>query len=430
MVKTRKLITNTIDKSNSVEEYIANRGFTALHKVIKMKPEDVIQEIIDAKLLGRGGAGFPTGLKWKNMYALEEEPKYLVCNADEGEAGTFKDKLLIEKDPFIVFEGMLIAAYVFGAKEGFFYMRGEYRGLTKRLESALQILENAGYMGKNILGVEGFDFNLTIIGGAGAYVCGENSSMLESIDGHAGRPRTLPPHLPEGGLYNKPTITNNVETFAAIPIILDRGAEYFRSVGTEEDGGTIMVCISGHSKNKGVYEIPLGTVIKDILYDEELGNGTSSGRDIKFVHMGGQAGPLAFPEQFDTIYDAPNLRAQGLSKGTGAFVVADESVDLIDYLKNVTKFFIHESCGKCTPCREGNRQMYKLLEKFTNCTATLEDIESMKELSATMAQASFCGLGQSSSTALASALKNRPEIFTSRIECCSIGNDYEKGMRI
>ena len=416
MAKTIKLITGTIDKSSSVEEYMNNRGFNALKQAVTMKPDEIIDQIIEAKLLGRGGAGFPTGLKWKNMYAIEDDTKYLVCNADEGEAGTFKDKLFIEKDPYIVFEGMLIAAYVFGAKEGFFYMRGEYRSFTGRLNKATEDLKEAGFMGKNILGVEGFDFDLHIISGAGAYVCGENSSLLESIEGHAGRPRAIPPHLPQGGLYGKTTITNNVETFAAIPIILDRGPAYFRSVGTEEDGGTIMVCLSGHAKNKGVYEIPMGTSIRDVLYDEELGGGTVSGKEIQFFHLGGQAGAIVFPEQFDTPFDAPHLREEGLSKGTGAFVVADESVDLIKYLIKVNEFFIHESCGKCTPCREGNRQMILLLKKFDEGTATEKDFETIGILSKTMSFASFCGLGQSATTAMASVLRQRPTIFTDRIQ--------------
>lgn len=415
MSKTMKLITGTIDKSSSVEEYIANRGFIALHKAVEMDPSEIIDQIIEAKLLGRGGAGFPTGLKWKNMYRIEDDTKYLVCNADEGEAGTFKDKLFIEKDPFIVFEGMLIAAYVFGAKEGFFYMRGEYRSFTDHLNKAIQDLKDAGYMGKNILGIEGFDFDLHIISGAGAYVCGENSSLLESIEGHAGRPRVIPPHLPEGGLYGKTTITNNVETFAAIPIILDRGPKFFKSVGTEDDGGTIMVCMSGHAKNKGVYEIPMGTVIRDILYDEELGGGTATGKPIQFFHLGGQAGAIVFPEQFDTIFDAPHLREEGLSKGTGAFVVADESIDIIKYLIKVNEFFIHESCGKCTPCREGNLQMNILLKKFDEGVAIEKDFMTIGELSKTMSFASFCGLGQSATTAMASVLKERPTVFTDRI---------------
>ncbi|WP_100065445.1 complex I 51 kDa subunit family protein [Miniphocaeibacter massiliensis] len=418
MSKTIKLITGTVDKSykHSVEDYKSNRGFNALHRAINMDKEDIIQEVIDSKLLGRGGAAFPTGLKWKYLNNIEGEPKYIVCNADEGEPGTFKDRLFMKRDPLIVIEGMLIAGYVFNSKEGYIYIRGEYRGLFEGFKLALKNAKQAGYLGKNILGIEEFDFDIKIISGAGAYVCGENSTLLNSIEGQAGRPRVKPPRLAEVGLFGQPTLVNNVETFANIPIILDRGPEYYRSVGTEESGGSLIICMSGHAKNKHYAEIPVGTNLKDIIYDEELAGGTSTGRPVKFVHIGGQSGPLAFPEQFDISFDHITLKKEGLAIGTGAIVIADDSVCLVDYLKKVFEFFIHESCGKCNPCREGNQQMYAILDKFSKGEGSEKDLEILKNLAYAMEQASFCGLGQAAPTALMSALKHREEEFLAHID--------------
>lgn len=417
MSKTIKLITGTVDKSykHSIEDYKKHRGFHALTKAVKMDKEDIIQEIIDAKLLGRGGAGFPTGIKWKHLYSIKKDPKYIVCNADEGEPGTFKDRLFMKKDPLIVIEGMIIAGYVFDSKEGYIYIRGEYRGLIDGFSLALENARKAGYLGKNIMGIEGFDFDIKIISGAGAYVCGENSTLLNSIEGKAGRPRVKPPRLAEVGLFGMPTLVNNVETFANIPIILDRGAKYYRSVGTEESGGSLIVCISGHSKNRHYVEVPVGTKLYDIIYDEELAGGTSTRRPVKFVHVGGQSGALVFPEEFNISFDHTSMKKAGMSIGTGAVVIADETVCIVDYLKKVFEFFIHESCGKCNPCREGNQQMYELLDKFTKGEGRESDLEIMKNLAYTMEQASFCGLGQAAPTALMSALKYRENEFLDHI---------------
>ncbi|NMB09809.1 MAG: NADH-quinone oxidoreductase subunit F [Tissierellia bacterium] len=417
MSKTIRLVTGTTDEvySNDVKHYEENRGFNALKKIVHMDREDIINELIEANLRGKGGAGFPAGLKWKYLYKVEEEPKYIVCNADEGEPGTFKDRLFMKNDPLIVLEGMLIAAYVFNSKDGYVYIRGEYRDLVAGFQKAIDNFKEAGYLGKNIMGIEGFDFNVHIFTGAGAYVCGENSTLLNSIEGKAGRPRIKPPRLSEVGLFGKPTLVNNVETFANIPIVFDRGAKYFKEIGTETSGGTKIICISGHAKNRGIYEVPMGTNLHDIIYDEELGGGTSTGREVKFVHIGGQSGFIAFPEQFNISFDNDTLQENGLSMGTGAIVVADETVCLVDYLKTVFKFFSDETCGKCTPCREGNKQMYLILDKFSNGTATEADIELLRDLSYTMNQSSFCGLGQSSSNALVSVLKHREDELKAHI---------------
>lgn len=401
-------------RPTSVEDYVKAGGFAGLKKALKMQPLAIIEEIKKAKLMGRGGAGYPAGSKWQQMYEIEHTPKYIVCNADEGEPGTFKDKLLLEKDPLRVIEGMIIAGYVFSSRDGYIYIRGEYAAIQDIFQKAIDNAVKAGYLGENILG-SGYSYNIHVMTGAGAYVCGENSAMLNSLEGKAGRPRVKPPHLAEVGLFQKPTLVNNVESFANVPTILTLGAEKYLSVGTAESGGTKLVCLSGHVAKPGVYEVPFGVTLRDIIYDEELGGGLSSHKKLKFFHMGGQSGPCGVLTQLDTDYCYKALRSNGLSVGSGAIVVLDESVCVIDYLKCVTEFFIHESCGKCTPCREGNKQLYAILDKFSKGTATAEDYTQLKRLSELLAKASFCGLGQAAATALNTCLKHLRAEFEAHI---------------
>ena len=284
----------------SVPEFEALGGFSGIRKALSMEKEEILEEISRSNLKGRGGAGYPAGRKWKSLYRIEGDTKYIVCNADEGEPGTFKDRVLLEETPLSVIEGMLIAGYVFGSKQGYIYIRGEYRRIQKIFETALQNAEDAGYLGKDILGVPGFDYSITVVSGGGAYVCGENSAMLNSIEGKTGRPRIKPPHLAEVGLYGKPTLVNNVETLCCVPIILEEGSQKFLSYGTTESGGTKLVSISGHVKNRGVFEVGLGISLRQLIMDEKYGGGTSTGRKPGFFHMGGQSGPIGFPEQLDT----------------------------------------------------------------------------------------------------------------------------------
>ena len=390
----------------SAAEYAAHGGFEALKKAARMRPEAVIEEIKTAKLLGRGGAAYPAGKKWERLLRIPETPKYIVCNADEGEPGTFKDRMILDKLPLKLFEGIIIAGFVFQAKAGYIYVRGEYRAIQKRLLAALEDIHAAGFLGKNILG-SGFDFDIHIISGAGAYVCGENSALLNSTEGKVGRPRIKPPHLAEVGLFLHPTLVNNVETFANIPHIVNMGGEAFLNTGHGESGGTKLVCLSGHSRNKGVFEIPLGKVtLRELIYDPELGGGIADGKKLKFFHLGGQSGPASGPEHLDTLYSYAALKESGLSVGSGAVVVMDETVPILDYLKSVTEFFIHESCGKCVPCREGNRQIINMLKKLSiPDAASAGDLETLRRLIRTMTDASFCGLGQTSAAALNSAWK-------------------------
>jgi len=401
MSKLINMLTAGADSTDplSVSEYEKAGGFAALKKAEASPPEDIILEVRKAKLLGRGGAAYPSGIKWEHLFHIPETPKYIVCNADEGEPGTFKDKFIMDKLPLRLLEGIIIAGVVFKAKAGYIYVRGEYRKLQKHLIKAIENLHAAGYLGK--------DFDIHVVSGAGAYVCGENSALLNSTEGKVGRPRIKPPHLAEVGLFLHPTLVNNVESFANIPLIVNMGGDAFLQAGHHDSGGSKLVCLSGHCRNRGVFEIPLGKVtLRDIIYDAEIGGGIAGGGKLKFFHLGGQSGTIGGIEQLDTVYSYMDLRKTGLHVGSGAVVVMDESVSILEYLEDVTEFFIHESCGKCVPCREGNNQILKLLNKLSVPNAAgNDDLDTLSRLIGTMTDASFCGLGQAATAALNSAWK-------------------------
>lgn len=413
MSKINKLISSNcgVIRPDSVEDYVQAGGYEGLKKAFTMKPEDIIGEVKKAKLLGRGGAAYPAGSKWEQLLEIPEFPKYIVINADEGEPGTFKDKILLGQDPLRVIEGMTIAGYVFNSHDGYIYIRGEYRAIQKVFQRAIDNAVKAGYLGKKVMGTD-FEFNIHIMTGAGAYVCGENSALLNSIEGKAGRPRIKPPHLAEVGLFLMPTLVNNVESIANIPTIVLEGGDKYLSYGTKDSGGTKLICLSGNVVNRGVYEIPFGISLRDAIYDPELGGGIPNGKKLKFFHLGGQSGPIGSEAQLDTVYCYKALRNAGLSVGSGAVVVMDEDVCVIDYLKGVTEFFIHESCGKCTPCREGNKQIYAILCKISEGEATQDDMALLRRLIGTMTNASFCGLGQAAAVALNTCWK----LFKSEFE--------------
>ncbi|MDR0447894.1 MAG: NADH-quinone oxidoreductase subunit L [Treponema sp.] len=406
MSKLIKLLTGGADSEDplSIEDYTKTGGFSALKKAAVTKNEDIIAEVKKAKLLGRGGAAYPAGSKWEHLFHIQETPRYIVCNADEGEPGTFKDRFIMDRMPLKLLEGIIIAGFVFRAKAGYIYVRGEYRKIQKRLLETIENVKASGFLGRNILG-SGFDFDIHVISGAGAYVCGENSALLNSTEGKVGRPRIKPPHLAEVGLFLKPTLVNNVESFTNIPLIVHMGGEAFLQAGHSESGGTKLVCLSGHSRNRGVYEIPLGKVtLRDLIYDPEIGGGLAADKKLKFFHLGGQSGTIGSIDQLDTVYSYTDLKKAGLSVGSGAVVVMDESVSILEYLIGVTEFFIHESCGKCIPCREGNRQLHQFLKKLSvPDAATVEDLNTLRRLIRTMCDSSFCGLGQTAAAALKSA---------------------------
>lgn len=399
-------------KPDSVEEYINAGGYEGLKKTMSMEHVDAIEEIKKANLFGRGGAAYPTGIKWEQAYAIKKGPKYMVCNADEGEPGTFKDKHILSEDPFELIEGMTIGAYIMGAKEGYIYIRGEYAAIQRIVNSAIKNAEKAGYLGKNILGTD-FEFNLKVVSGAGAYVCGENTALVESIEGKTGRPRQKPPYIKNCGLYQMPTVLNNVETYSCIPWIIKDGGENFAKKGTEFSGGTKLMCLSGNVKNRGVYEIAFGTTLRELIND--LGGGVTDGRKLKFVHLGGSSGSC-FPESMiDTKICYYDLKKAGFSLGSGAVLVVDDTHCVVDYLKTVMEFFEEESCGKCTPCREGNHRMVEILEKMTEGKATMADFNKMKSLAQTMKTTSFCGLGQSAPVPVITLIKYFEEEFLEHI---------------
>ncbi|MDR2946888.1 MAG: NADH-quinone oxidoreductase subunit F [Candidatus Adiutrix sp.] len=406
----------------NIDEYLAIGGYDGLKKACGMKPLEVIEEVKKAQLLGRGGAAYPAGKKWEHLFHIPETPKYIVCNADEGEPGTFKDRLLMSKLPFKLIEGMTIAGYVFGAKAGYIYVRGEYRKIQRTLQEAIMLAKGAGLLGKNILG-RGFDYDIHIISGAGAYVCGENSALLNSTEGKVGRPRIKPPHLAEVGLFLQPTLVNNVESLCSVPDIVIGGGDAFKALGMPDSGGTKLVCLSGHVNHRTVAELPLGkATLREIIYDAEMGGGIPGGKRLKFFHLGGQSGPIGGPDLLDTVYSHKELSKAGLSVGSGAVVVMNEDVGVIDYLLGVTEFFLHESCGKCVPCREGNKQIYKILKKLAQPGAAVPaDLVLLRRLVTTMISASFCGLGQSAAVALNTAWKHFKEEFEANVDKSNSG---------
>lgn len=415
MAKTVEILSKNCGniKPDSAEDYAKAGGYSGLKKAIQMDPATIVEEVKKSKLMGRGGAGYPTGVKWERAYNSNRKYEYVVCNADEGEPGTYKDKLILSQNPLLLMEGMTIAAYIFNIKKGYIYVRGEYLGLREMLNDAIKSAKSANYLGENILGTD-FSFDIKVVWGAGAYVCGENTALLESIEGRSGRPRKKPPYLSQEGLHRKPTIFQNVETYSNIPYIVEHGGDKYASHGTVCSGGTKLVCLSGNVVNRGVYELPFGLPIRELVYD--IGGGIPNGRKLKFVQLGGSSGACFTDEKLDTpmCYDA--LRENGLKLGSGALLVVDDSNCVIDFLKTITQFFIHESCGKCTPCREGNTRIYEILDKLSKGKGKEEDIDTLYRISKTMDVTSFCGLGQAATTALKDCLKYMKDEFIEHIE--------------
>lgn len=390
----------------SIDEYRENHGFESLKKVLyDMSPDEVIKVIKDSNLKGRGGAAFPTGLKWQLVSSEKLEEKYIVCNADEGEPGTFKDKILLEGCPFQILEGMIIAGYATGAQMGYVYIRGEYPASRRTMDEAIGILRAEGYLGENILG-QNFNFDIASRSGAGAYVCGEETALIESIEGKDGKSRFKPPYPPTEGLWGKPTVVNNVETIANIPLIISIGAEEFKKYGTPSSSGTKLISVSGNVAGKGVYEVEFGTSIREIIYD--ICGGIEGSRKLKFVQLGGSAGVCLPAEMIDTKLDFDELRKIDAGLGSGALIVFDDSNCIVDFVKNTMEFFKNESCGKCTPCREGNRHIESILSRISEGKGRQGDIELLRNISLVMCEASMCGLGQAAPTSIISTLKYFP----------------------
>ena len=380
-----------IDPEN-IEEYIAYDGYAALAKALtEMTPQDVIQTVIDSGLRGRGGGGFPTGRKWSFTAANQADQKYVVCNADEGDPGAFMDRSVLEGDPHCIVEAMALCGYATGATEGYVYVRAEYPIAVQRLQKAIDDARAYGLLGKNIFG-SGFDFDLFIRLGAGAFVCGEETALMTSIEGNRGEPRPRPPYPAVKGLFGKPTTENNVETFANIPQIILHGAEFFNKMGTETSKGTKVFALGGKINNIGLVEVPMGTTLREIV--EDIGGGIPNGKKFKAAQTGGPSGGCLPASLLDIEIDYDNLVAKGAMMGSGGLIVMDEDDCMVDIAKFFLKFTVDESCGKCTPCRVGTRRLLEILEKITSGKGTMEDLDRMVKLSHYIKENSLCGLGQ------------------------------------
>ena len=376
----------------SIEEYIAMDGYAALGKALtEMTPEQVIQTIKDSGLRGRGGGGFPTGLKWSFTAAQPKGQKYVVCNADEGDPGAFMDRSVLEGDPHCLVEAMAICGYATGASEGYVYVRAEYPIAVARLQKAIDDAREYGLLGKDIFG-SGFDFDLFIRLGAGAFVCGEETALMTSIEGNRGEPRPRPPYPAVKGLFGKPTTENNVETFANVPQIILKGAEFFNTMGTEKSKGTKVFALGGKITNTGLVEVPMGTTLREIV--EVIGGGVPGGKAFKAAQTGGPSGGCIPASMLDIEIDYDNLVAQGAMMGSGGLIVMDETDCMVDIAKFFLEFTVDESCGKCTPCRIGTKRLYEILDKITKGNGTLEDLDEMEKLCHYIKENSLCGLGQ------------------------------------
>ena len=391
-----------IDPEN-IEEYIAFDGYMALAKCLKeYTPAEVIQIVKDSGLRGRGGGGFPTGLKWSFTAANEADQKYVVCNADEGDPGAFMDRSVLEGDPHCIIEAMAICGYATGASEGYVYVRAEYPIAVKRLKIAIDQARECGLLGKNIFD-SGFDFDVHVRLGAGAFVCGEETALMTSIEGNRGEPRPRPPYPAVKGLFGKPTTENNVETFANVPQIILKGADWFASMGTEKSKGTKVFALGGKIKNTGLVEIPMGTTLREII--EEIGGGIPNGKKFKAAQTGGPSGGCIPAALMDTPIDYDNLTAIGCMMGSGGLIVMDEDNCMVDIAKFFLNFTVDESCGKCTPCRVGTKRLLEMLDKITAGKATMEDLDRLEDLCNYIKANSLCGLGQTAPNPVLATLK-------------------------
>ena len=401
-----------IDPEN-INEYIAMDGYQALAKCLtEYTPDEVIQIVKDSGLRGRGGGGFPTGLKWSFTRKNQADQKYVVCNADEGDPGAFMDRSVLEGDPHCIVEAMAICGYATGATEGYIYVRAEYPIAVKRLQIAIDSARELGLLGKNIFD-SGFDFDLHIRLGAGAFVCGEETALMTSIEGNRGEPRPRPPFPAEKGLFGKPTTENNVETFANIPQIILHGAESFASMGTERSKGTKVFALGGNIKHTGLVEIPMGTTLREII--EDIGGGIPNGRKFKAAQTGGPSGGCIPASLMDTEIDYDNLTAIGCMMGSGGLIVMDDSNCMVDIAKFFLDFTVDESCGKCSPCRIGTRRMQEILEKIIAGKATLDDLDKLEELAHYIKENSLCGLGQTAPNPVLATLKFFREEYIAHI---------------
>jgi NADH:ubiquinone oxidoreductase subunit F (NADH-binding)/(2Fe-2S) ferredoxin len=404
---------NGVIDPDSIEEYFHYRGFQALATVLeKNDPQWVIQEITKSNLRGRGGGGFPTGQKWKMGREAADPVHYLICNADEGDPGAFMDRSMLESDPLNVVEGMIIGGFAIGAHHGFFYVRAEYPMAIERVQHAIDVCREWGLLGKNILG-SGFDFDLEIRLGAGAFVCGEETALIHSIEGERGQPRVRPPYPAQSGLWGKPTIINNVETFANVPAVINYGADWFARIGTEKSGGTKVFALAGKIRHTGLVEVPMGTTLRTVVY--EIGGGVAGERQLKAIQTGGPAGGCLPAKWIDLAVDYDTLMKAGSIMGSGGMIILDEDDCMVDIAKFFMTFSQDESCGKCTPCREGTTRMLEILDRITLGKGTLEDLDKLKRLGLLMKRASLCGLGRTAANPILSTLEHFHDEYVAHV---------------
>ncbi len=405
-----KILTKGIDipKSRDIEYYRKQGGYKSFEKVLKsMEPDAVIAEVRNANLRGRGGAGFPAGVKWGFIPKNSGKPHYLLCNADESEPGTFKDRLLMTGNPHLVLEGNMIAAYAIRSNVAYIYIRGEFVEEARILEEAISQAYEKGYLGKNILG-SGYNLDMYVHRGAGAYICGEETGLIESLEGKRGWPRIKPPFPAVAGVWQSPTIVNNVETLACVPSIIEKGSEWFKAIGPEKSPGPKLYCLSGHLEKTGVHELPMGLNLKELIY--EYGGGIRNGKKLKAVIPGGSSVPVLTAEEIDVAMDFDSLAQVGTMLGSAGVIVMDEDTCMVDALLNITHFYRHESCGQCTPCREGTNWAERLLRKIEHGQATMKDIDLLEELAGHINFRTICPLGDAAAMPIASFLqKFRPE---------------------
>ena len=388
----------------NIEEAVSRDAYFALYKSLKeMSRQDVIDEIKISGLRGRGGGGFPTGLKWQFVYNKDEGKKYVVCNADEGDPGAFMDRSVLEGDPHSVLEAMAICGYAIGSDEGLIYIRAEYPLAINRLKKAIKQANEYGVLGKNIFGTD-FNFKVSLKYGAGAFVCGEETALIHSMEGKRGEPTLKPPFPAEAGYWKKPTNVNNVETLANIPVIINKGAQWFKSIGTEKSPGTKVFALAGKVKNVGLIEVPMGTTLQDVIF--EIGGGITKNRGFKAVQTGGPSGGCLTEKDLDTPIDFDSLKEKGSMMGSGGMIVMDEDDCMVAVAKFYLGFTVEESCGKCTPCRIGNKRLYEILDKITKGKGSVSDLHLLKDLSKTIKRASLCGLGKTSPNPVLSTLNN------------------------
>lgn len=398
------LLKNTGNPGSArIEEYLKAGGYRSLPKALARQPKEIIDIVRQSGLRGRGGAGFPTGTKWSFVAADPKTPKYLVCNADEGEPGTFKDKPILEKNPHLLIEGMAIAGYALGAQSGYIYLRGEYPFARQVLEGAIAEAAERGFLGDNVAGA-GVKFHLHLRQGAGAYICGEETALLESLEGRRGQPRSRPPFPANVGAWGMPTSVNNVETLANVPYIMEIGAEAYSKIGTQGSPGPKLFCVSGCVEKPGVYELPMGTTLREIIYTHA--GGIRGGKKLKAVFPGGISTPVLPADRIDCPMDFVSMTKFESMLGSGAVIVLDESVSMVQVAWRALKFFEHESCGKCTPCREGTGWLRKILERQAAGQGRAEDIQTLQTVAAGMSGRCFCPLGDGAAATLSSILKH------------------------